>query len=147
MNMRRHLVLTAGAIIAVVVCLSALTGRAGAQTAVGTGLGAGGTVTQSGNTLTLDIAAKNRRFGVAYITWQDADKLGDDLPRRSDPDAIIVVHGGPVAEPQDTEFILRSTERFPGFDGASSMEHLPTERAMTDQTRRFKAVAFEKASL
>jgi hypothetical protein len=46
-----------------------------------------------GNTLTLDIAAKDRRFGVAYITWQDADKLGDDLPRRGDPDAIIVVHG------------------------------------------------------
>jgi predicted TIM-barrel enzyme len=63
------------------------------------------------------------------------------------PEAIILVHGGPVAEPQDTEFILRSTERCHGFDGASSMEHLPTERAMTDQTRRFKAVAFEKASL
>ena len=63
------------------------------------------------------------------------------------PEAIILVHGGPVAEPQDTEFILRSTERCHGFDGASSMERLPTERAMTDQTRRFKAVAFEKASL
>jgi hypothetical protein len=50
--------------------------------------GAGGS-----STLTLDIAAKDRRFGIAYITWQDADKLGDDLPRRGDPDAIIVVHG------------------------------------------------------
>jgi len=46
-----------------------------------------------GNTLTLDIAAKDRRFGIAYITWQDADKLGDDLPKRADPDAILVVHG------------------------------------------------------
>jgi hypothetical protein len=43
--------------------------------------------------LTLDIAGKERRFGIAYITWQDADKLGDDLPRRRDPDAIIVVRG------------------------------------------------------
>lgn len=43
--------------------------------------------------LRLDIAAKDRRFGIAYITWQDADKLGDDLPRRRDPDAIIVVRG------------------------------------------------------
>jgi hypothetical protein len=43
--------------------------------------------------LKLDIAAKDRRFGVAYITWQDADKLGDDLPKRRDPDAIIVVRG------------------------------------------------------
>ncbi|HEY5146029.1 MAG TPA: hypothetical protein VII82_04650 [Polyangiaceae bacterium] len=47
----------------------------------------------SGNSLTLDVAAKNRRFGIAYITWQDADKLGDDLPKRGDPDAIVVVHG------------------------------------------------------
>jgi predicted TIM-barrel enzyme len=63
------------------------------------------------------------------------------------PEAIILVHGGPVAEPQDAEFILRSTKRCHGFYGASSMERLPTERAMTDQTKRFKAVAFEKASL
>jgi hypothetical protein len=43
--------------------------------------------------LVLDIAAKERRFGIAFITWQDADKLGDVLPKRRDPDAIIVVHG------------------------------------------------------
>jgi hypothetical protein len=43
--------------------------------------------------LVLDIAAKDKRFGIAYITWQDADKLGDDLPKRRDPDAIIVLHG------------------------------------------------------
>jgi hypothetical protein len=47
----------------------------------------------SGTDLVLDIAAKERRFGIAYITWQDADKLGDELPKRRDPDAIIVVHG------------------------------------------------------
>ncbi len=43
--------------------------------------------------LRLDIAAKDRRFGIAYITWQDADKLGDETPKRRDPDAIIVVRG------------------------------------------------------
>jgi len=43
--------------------------------------------------LVLDIAAKERRFGIAYITWQDAEKVGDDLPKRRDPDAIIVVRG------------------------------------------------------
>jgi hypothetical protein len=43
--------------------------------------------------LRLDVAAKDKRFGIAYITWQDADRLGDALPRRGDPDAIIVVHG------------------------------------------------------
>ena len=43
--------------------------------------------------LRLDVAARDKRFGIAYITWQDADRLGDALPRRGDPDAIIVVHG------------------------------------------------------
>jgi hypothetical protein len=43
--------------------------------------------------LRLDVAAKDRRFGIAYITWQDADKLGNDLPKRRDPDAIIIVRG------------------------------------------------------
>jgi hypothetical protein len=43
--------------------------------------------------LRLDVAGKDKRFGIAYITWQDAEKLGDDLPKRRDPDAIIVVRG------------------------------------------------------
>jgi hypothetical protein len=43
--------------------------------------------------LTLDIAPKEKRFGIAYITHQNADKLGPALPRRADPDAIIVVRG------------------------------------------------------
>jgi predicted TIM-barrel enzyme len=55
-------------------------------------------------------------------------------------DIIILVHGGPVAEPQDAEFILRQTKNCHGFYGASSIERLPTERALTEQTRRFKAI-------
>ena len=55
-------------------------------------------------------------------------------------DIIILVHGGPVAEPEDAEFILRQTKNCHGFYGASSMERLPTERALTEQTRRFKAI-------
>lgn len=43
--------------------------------------------------LRLDVAAKERRFGIAYITWQDADKLGNDLPRRHEPGSVIVVRG------------------------------------------------------
>jgi hypothetical protein len=43
--------------------------------------------------LKLDVAVRNRRFGIAYITWQDADKLGEGLPKRRDPDVIIVVRG------------------------------------------------------
>ena len=62
------------------------------------------------------------------------------------PEAIILVHGGPVAEPQDAEFILPSTKCCHGFYGASSMERLPTEPAMTGQTRRFKSIAFDEAN-
>ncbi|MBL8894269.1 MAG: phosphoenolpyruvate hydrolase family protein [Rhizobiales bacterium] len=55
-------------------------------------------------------------------------------------DAIILVHGGPVAEPADAEFVLKNTKNCHGFYGASSMERLPTERALVDQTRKFKAI-------
>ena len=56
------------------------------------------------------------------------------------PDAIILVHGGPVATPAYAEFILRNTENCHGFYGASSMERLPSEVAMTEQTRAFKRI-------
>jgi len=59
-----------------------------------------------------------------------------------DKDVIVLVHGGPVAEPEDAEFVLRSTANCHGFYGASSMERLPTERALTEQTRKFKSVRF-----
>jgi predicted TIM-barrel enzyme len=57
-------------------------------------------------------------------------------------DVIVLAHGGPVAEPEDAEYILRSAKHCHGFYGASSMERLPTEKAMTEQTRKFKAIAF-----
>jgi predicted TIM-barrel enzyme len=55
-------------------------------------------------------------------------------------DIIILVHGGPVAEPADAEFVLKNTRNCHGFYGASSMERLPTERALVEQTRKFKAI-------
>lgn len=56
------------------------------------------------------------------------------------PDAIVLVHGGPVAMPEDAEFILKNTRNCHGFYGASSMERLPTEIALVEQTRAFKAI-------
>jgi len=56
--------------------------------------------------------------------------------------AIILVHGGPVAMPDDAAYILNNTTNCHGFYGASSMERLPTEQALTDQTRHFKSIAF-----
>lgn len=56
------------------------------------------------------------------------------------PDAIVLVHGGPVAMPPDAEYVLANTKHCHGFYGASSMERLPTEVALTEQTRLFKAI-------
>ena len=56
------------------------------------------------------------------------------------PEVLVLVHGGPVAQPEDAEHILRNTESCHGFYGASSMERLPTEIALTEQTKAFKAL-------
>jgi predicted TIM-barrel enzyme len=58
------------------------------------------------------------------------------------PDVLILCHGGPISSPEDAEYVLRNARRCHGFYGASSMERLPTETALTDQTRRFKALVF-----
>ena len=55
--------------------------------------------------------------------------------------ALILVHGGPVATPHDAEYVLRETRNCHGFYGASSMERLPAEAALTEQTRAFKRIA------
>lgn len=55
-------------------------------------------------------------------------------------DAIILVHGGPVAMPEDAAFVLKHTKNCHGFYGASSMERLPTEIALTEQTKKFKQI-------
>jgi predicted TIM-barrel enzyme len=55
-------------------------------------------------------------------------------------DVIVLVHGGPVAEPADAAFVMRNTGNCHGFYGASSMERLPVEAALTEQTRQFKRI-------
>jgi predicted TIM-barrel enzyme len=60
--------------------------------------------------------------------------------RAVDPDVLVLCHGGPIAQPQDAEYILRRCPQCHGFYGASSMERLPTEVALTEQTRRFAAI-------
>jgi predicted TIM-barrel enzyme len=83
------------------------------------------------------------------IGAQTAMKL-EDCPKRIDtwataarsvnPDILVLAHGGPIADPADADFILKNTRHCHGFYGASSMERLPVERALTDQVRKFKAI-------
>jgi predicted TIM-barrel enzyme len=56
-------------------------------------------------------------------------------------DVLVLCHGGPIAEPQDAAYVLERTTGVVGFFGASSMERLPSETAMTENMRRFKALA------
>jgi predicted TIM-barrel enzyme len=55
-------------------------------------------------------------------------------------DVIVLCHGGPIALPEDAQYMLSHCPDCHGFYGASSMERLPTEIALIDQTRRFKAI-------
>jgi predicted TIM-barrel enzyme len=56
-------------------------------------------------------------------------------------DVIVLCHGGPIAEPEDATYVLERTKGVVGFFGASSMERLPTEVAITETMRRFKSIA------
>ncbi|RSS56655.1 phosphoenolpyruvate hydrolase family protein [Streptomyces sp. WAC01280] len=64
-----------------------------------------------------------------------------DAAKRVNPDILVLCHGGPIAEPEDARYVLEHTTGVVGFFGASSIERLPTERAVTEQTRAFKALA------
>jgi predicted TIM-barrel enzyme len=55
-------------------------------------------------------------------------------------DIVVLCHGGPIATPADAAFILRHCPGVHGFYGASSMERLPTEVALTETTRQFKQI-------
>src|SRR5215210_5333816 len=63
-----------------------------------------------------------------------------DAAAAINPEVIVLCHGGPIAEPDDAQYVLSRTTGVVGFFGASSMERLPTEVALTENMRRFKAV-------
>ena len=62
--------------------------------------------------------------------------------RKVRKEVIVLCHGGPISSPADAAYILRNTEGINGFYGASSMERLPTEQALTAQTKSFKSISF-----
>jgi predicted TIM-barrel enzyme len=63
-----------------------------------------------------------------------------DAARDTRNDVIVLCHGGPIAMPDDAQYVLSRTKGVHGFYGASSMERLPVEIAITEQVRRFKAI-------
>ena len=57
-------------------------------------------------------------------------------------DVIVLCHGGPISSPEDATYVLGRTKECHGFYGASSMERLPTEMVLVEQTRKFKGIKF-----
>jgi len=70
---------------------------------------------------------------VRVNAWAEAAK-------RVNPEVIVLCHGGPIASPEDAAYILENCPACHGFYGASSMERLPVEGALTEQTRKFKKI-------
>lgn len=89
----------------------------------------------TGGTIGAETALKLADCPALVEAWSEA-------ALRVNKDVIILVHGGPVSMPADAEYVLKNTANCHGFYGASSMERLPTELALTEQTRKFKAIAF-----
>jgi predicted TIM-barrel enzyme len=67
-----------------------------------------------------------------------------DAAKRDRPDILVLCHGGPIAEPADAQYILDHTTGIVGFYGASSMERLPVEPAITGRVREFTELRIKK---
>ncbi|CAB3778691.1 phosphoenolpyruvate hydrolase family protein [Pararobbsia alpina] len=65
-----------------------------------------------------------------------------EAARQVRDDIIVLCHGGPIATPQDAQYVLQACKVCHGFYGASSMERLPAEQALTAQTQAFKQLSF-----
>jgi predicted TIM-barrel enzyme len=80
----------------------------------------------------------------ALTLEQAAERVQEicDAARSVNPDIIFLCHGGPISMPEDATYVLQNTTGVHGFYGASSMERLPVEIAITEQIKAFKAIQF-----
>ena len=102
------------------------------------GVGADVVVIHVGLTVSGSIGAETARsMGEAVEMVQ---RLGD-AARAVKDDVIVLFHGGPIANPDDVQYVLENTKGTQGFFGASSVERLPVETAMTERMRQFKATS------
>lgn len=87
----------------------------------------------TGGSIGAETALQLRQCPAIVDSWARA-------AREVNPEVLVLVHGGPVAMPNDAQYVLSETECCHGFYGASSMERLPTEIVLTEQTRAFKNI-------
>src|SRR4030081_924251 len=91
----------------------------------------------------MGLTAKGSIGAHTAITLDEAVKRVQamhDAAREINANILVLCHGGPIAEPEDAAYVLSHTNGVVGFFGASSMERLPTEVAITENTRRFKQI-------
>lgn len=92
----------------------------------------------------LGLTTKGSIGATTAVSLEDAPALVQamhDAAKDVNPEILVLCHGGPIAEPEDAEYVLTLTNGIVGFYGASSMERLPTEQAIIQNTKRFKAIA------
>ena len=77
------------------------------------------------------------------MTLADAAKRVQELcdaAKKVNPEVLVLCHGGPISEPDDVRYVLKNTTGIVGFFGASSIERLPTEVAITGCVKQFKGL-------
>jgi predicted TIM-barrel enzyme len=91
----------------------------------------------------MGLTTKGSIGATTALTLDDCVKITQDIHDAAvaiNPDILVIVHGGPVAEPEDAAYVLERTNAVVGFFGASSIERLPTEVAIREQVEDFKKI-------
>jgi predicted TIM-barrel enzyme len=91
----------------------------------------------------LGLTTKGSIGATTAVTLEDAPaKVQEiaDAAKSVNPEVIVLCHGGPISEPPDAEYVLQRTKGIHGFYGASSMERLPVEKAITETMKAYKAI-------
>src|SRR5215212_4235601 len=92
----------------------------------------------------MGLTTKGTIGATSAITLADAAKRVQELAdaaKRVNPDVLVLCHGGPISEPDDVRYVLKNTKGIVGFFGASSIERLPTEVAITGCVKQFKGIS------
>jgi predicted TIM-barrel enzyme len=94
----------------------------------------------------MGLTAKGMIGATVVMTLDDAAKKVQaiaDAGKSVNPDVMVICHGGPIAEPNDVAYLLKHTEGIVGFFGASSIERIPVERAITNVVKEFKSISLK----
>lgn len=102
-----------------------------------TDAGADVIVSHMGLTTSGDIGAET---ALDLETAAERVQAHHDAAKEVDEDVMVICHGGPIAWPDDAQYVLENTEGVVGFFGASSLERLPTEQAIENQAKEFKSI-------